>query len=329
MPAAPSPSAMGAAASMPAVAGGIRAAATQPSTMLPPPASQAAGPRPTSLPAGMPVGMILPSSQPASNPALSPEARLAQQQYNSGLAALNAGDLLGARAHLSTALASGALPAELTTPCRNRLTEIAQKVVFGPEVYPGDADAYYYTLKNGDVLVKVVKNEKLFVNDTAIQRINGIANVKKLRAGQRIKLVRGPFDAIVTKHTYTLDLYHAGMFIKSYRIGLGLAGKTPVGKFMVKPGGRVPQAPWTSPVGGKMIYFGQPGYPLGRSGDWIGLEAAEVGTPDLPGFGIHGTNEPESIGHDASSGCIRLSDEDIEELFGLMYDGMSKVEIRP
>ena len=45
--------------------------------------------------------------------------------------------------------------------------------------------------------------------------------------------------------------------------------------------------------------------PLGRR--WIGL--------NLRGFGIHSTNRPDSIGHNASHGCIRLRNRDIEELF--------------
>ena len=32
-------------------------------------------------------------------------------------------------------------------------------------------------------------------------------------------------------------------------------------------------------------------------------------------FRLHGTNEPESIGHAVSSGCIRLLNEDIIDLY--------------
>jgi len=39
------------------------------------------------------------------------------------------------------------------------------------------------------------------------------------------------------------------------------------------------------------------------------------------GYGIHGTNHPESIGHAASHGCIRLRNHDAEELFGLVHVG--------
>lgn len=40
---------------------------------------------------------------------------------------------------------------------------------------------------------------------------------------------------------------------------------------------------------------------------WLGLSCA--------GYGIHGTNNPNSIGTSASLGCIRMHNKDIEELF--------------
>jgi len=46
---------------------------------------------------------------------------------------------------------------------------------------------------------------------------------------------------------------------------------------------------------------------------WIGLS--------LKGYGIHGTNEPNSIGHNASHGCIRLRNQEIEELFEMVSVG--------
>jgi hypothetical protein len=35
----------------------------------------------------------------------------------------------------------------------------------------------------------------------------------------------------------------------------------------------------------------------------------------VKGFGIHGTDRPDSVGHNASHGCIRLRNRDIEDLF--------------
>ena len=48
--------------------------------------------------------------------------------------------------------------------------------------------------------------------------------------------------------------------------------------------------------------------PTTRSGTrWMGL--------NVPGVGIHGTDEPTSIGYSASHGCIRMQVPDAEWLF--------------
>jgi hypothetical protein len=46
---------------------------------------------------------------------------------------------------------------------------------------------------------------------------------------------------------------------------------------------------------------------------WLGL--------NKKGYGIHGTNEPRSIGHAASHGCIRLRNRDMEQLFTMLKVG--------
>lgn len=52
---------------------------------------------------------------------------------------------------------------------------------------------------------------------------------------------------------------------------------------------------------------------------WVGLSEK--------GYGIHGTNAPQSIGHAASHGCIRLRNRDMEQLFTMLRVG-DAVEIR-
>ena len=46
---------------------------------------------------------------------------------------------------------------------------------------------------------------------------------------------------------------------------------------------------------------------------WIGLSKK--------GYGIHGTNAPQSIGRAASHGCIRLRNQDMEQLFTMLQVG--------
>jgi hypothetical protein len=45
------------------------------------------------------------------------------------------------------------------------------------------------------------------------------------------------------------------------------------------------------------------------------------------GFGIHGTNQPWSVGKAASHGCIRMRNRDIEQFFRMVRVG-DAVEIR-
>jgi lipoprotein-anchoring transpeptidase ErfK/SrfK len=61
---------------------------------------------------------------------------------------------------------------------------------------------------------------------------------------------------------------------------------------------------------GKVVGPG-PSNPVGTR--WMGL--------GYKGYGIHGTNHPESIGHAASHGCIRMRNHDVEELFELVRVG--------
>lgn len=42
---------------------------------------------------------------------------------------------------------------------------------------------------------------------------------------------------------------------------------------------------------------------------------------DIPGYLIHGTNQPDGIGMRASRGCIRMYPEDIESIFGRVPEG--------
>lgn len=60
----------------------------------------------------------------------------------------------------------------------------------------------------------------------------------------------------------------------------------------------------------KDIKGGDPNNPLGSR--WIGFDAAET---DGRIYGLHGTNNPDSIGRYVSLGCIRLQNEAIESLY--------------
>ncbi len=65
------------------------------------------------------------------------------------------------------------------------------------------------------------------------------------------------------------------------------------------------------PSVGKMVVPAGPRNPVGSR--WIGL--------NLPGYGIHGTPKPNSVGRAESRGCFRLTNWNAEKLFELVKPG--------
>ncbi|GAB7388945.1 hypothetical protein BSNK01_27830 [Bacillaceae bacterium] len=65
--------------------------------------------------------------------------------------------------------------------------------------------------------------------------------------------------------------------------------------------------PWYLP---KNIPGGDPQNPLGTR--WLGLSVPNTGGYT---YGIHGTNNPRSIGHRVSQGCIRMHNQHVEWLY--------------
>jgi len=60
---------------------------------------------------------------------------------------------------------------------------------------------------------------------------------------------------------------------------------------------------------------GGPGNPLGARAMYLGNSA----------YRIHGTNDPSTIGHNVSSGCIRMTNEDVTDLYGRVKLGAKVV----
>ena len=113
----------------------------------------------------------------------------------------------------------------------------------------------------------------------------------------------------------TLYLYQGDELIKEYRITVGrIDALTPIGNFKVI--NKKINPTWYPSDGRDPIPPG-PNNELGTR--WIGI--------DKPHYGIHGTLKPQEIGKATSDGCVRLKNEDIEELYPL-FSLKTPVEIR-
>jgi lipoprotein-anchoring transpeptidase ErfK/SrfK len=110
-----------------------------------------------------------------------------------------------------------------------------------------------------------------------------------------------------------LALFENGRVVRIYPVAVGkISTPSPVGEFKIV--NRV-----TNPTyyhKGQIIAAGK-GNPVGTR--WMGLSAK--------GYGIHGTNQPNSIGKAASTGCIRMSRKDLEAIFTIVDVG-DTVQIR-
>lgn len=207
---------------------------------------------------------------------------------------------------------------------KNRLSELADKWLFSKTVYPQDSLCSSYRVKRGEILETIGKQFK--VPWEILSEINEV-RPELLGAGKTIKVINGPFHARVYLSTFTMDLFlQNNTFVKSFRVGLGEAGnETPAGVWRVKRDGKLIEPPWPDPVTRKVLHRGEPGYALGSR--WIGLEGVKGAAKGRTGFGIHGTEEPETIGTESSRGCIRLHNGDVKFVYNLLVPVYSLVEV--
>lgn len=131
----------------------------------------------------------------------------------------------------------------------------------------------------------------------------------------------GKDRVIISKSKNLLYWYHRGQLSRVFPIASGRSTSlTPEGVFKVVV--KAVDPAWKNPVG-QVIPGGIPDNPLGPR--WIGFS---VDGDDGLHYGLHGTNSPLSIGTYASSGCVRLINEQVEELYDLVPLG-TLVEILP
>lgn len=116
---------------------------------------------------------------------------------------------------------------------------------------------------------------------------------------------------VVDKSKNQLTYYYHNVKLKTFTVATGRTLEdTPIGVFPVV---MLVKNPWFLK---KNIPGGAPENPLGVR--WIGLE---VPGTDGSIYGIHGTNEPKSIGTYASSGCVRMRNEDVTWLYEHVHVG--------
>ena len=198
----------------------------------------------------------------------------------------------------------------LSTDEARQLTDLLDQVA-GTVVYSaGHFLEPAYCVRPDDTLVGIA--EMYNVGPGLLAKINGIREPRPLVPGEELKVVRGPFDATIDLEKLELTLNLQGRYAGRFSIGTGndypqLEGSYTVREMMIGP-----------------TYYGRdgtiapddPDNPLGER--WIGLDSR---------IGIHGTNDPRSVGSVGGRGAICLGKRDIDDVFDILTIG-SRVVVR-
>jgi L,D-transpeptidase ErfK/SrfK len=153
-----------------------------------------------------------------------------------------------------------------------------------------------HTVKQGETLATISANYRVSIH----QLYAANPGISHLMVGQRIKIPglqdpdSIPFSIQISVGKRRLALFKNGKLAKVYPIAVGkMLTNTPTGIYVI--------------VNRQM----NPGGPFGVM--WLSLSKQ--------GYGIHGTDNPSSIGKAVSHGCVRMYNRDVLQLAELVPNG--------
>ena len=127
---------------------------------------------------------------------------------------------------------------------------------------------------------------------------------------------------IDTPHTYLYLVLGGGKAVR-YGIGVGRDGFTWSGVESIAR--KIEWPDWTPPADMLRRQPYLPRFMAGGPGNPLGARAMYLGNTV---YRIHGTNQPSTIGGHVSSGCIRMTNEDVADLYDRVQVG-AKVVVLP
>lgn len=188
---------------------------------------------------------------------------------------------------------------------QQKIEDLNIKLLFSPVATPKST---IYEIKPGDTLTQIARQFKTTAE--LIRKSNGLSD-NKIFPGRKIKLWTAPFSILVDKSQNILLLKSDEEVIKTYTVSTGKDNSSPVGTFKVI--NKLINPTWYK--AGAAVPAGSPENILGTR--WLGI--------NLSGYGIHGTTDPKSLGKQATQGCVRMANSDVEELYAIVPEGTEVV----
>lgn len=216
----------------------------------------------------------------------------------SAVALESQGELVKARDALRSIMSAYASSAGIGD-VQKRLEDLNMKIMLSAINLP--TETAIREVAEGDSLSMIA--DEYHTTAEFIKKQNGLSS-NVIRPGQRLRIWTGKFSVLIDKSQNSLVLKSNGEIVKSYRVSTGKSNITPVGNFKIV--NKLVKPAWTHD--GRVIPPESPENILGTR--WLGF--------NIPGYGIHGTIEPESIGRQTTAGCVRMLNNEVEELYGIL-----------
>ena len=256
-----------------------------------------------------PAEAALPAAAPPL-PSIKPDAELVAQfraLMDAVRARLDEGKLDEGLQRLTELYDLSSLPEEQLNEVVDLLGQVAGTVIYSRQHLLLPA----HRVQPGDTLARIAAQYQL--TPELLAKINGLDPRVNLPPGQELKVIPGPFSAVVRLDRREMVLYVKGMYAGRFPIGLGRDRPLPEEVYGVKDKilGPVYIGPDRTTVAAD-----DPRNPLGRCLLDLGNDIS-----------IHGTNDPTAVGRDNNRGTICLGDRDLADAFDILTIG-SKVTIQ-
>lgn len=188
-----------------------------------------------------------------------------------------------------------------------------------------------YAVQSGDTIWSITG--RFTMTRTLLDALNTFTDPDHLRPGTTLRVSdrhivprRRPDDVVIDVATRSLFWFEHGTLRARFPVGIGRVDwATPLGRYRIV--GRREDPVWHVPDsiqaemrahGDKVIARVEPG-PENPLGKYL-LQLS------VPGYALHGTNAPGSVGKYATHGCLRLRNEDAERLYRDAPNG-TRVEV--
>ncbi|MCQ2378868.1 MAG: L,D-transpeptidase family protein [Victivallaceae bacterium] len=174
-----------------------------------------------------------------------------------------------------------------------------------------------HTVSRGDNLERLAR--RYHTTPTAIREMNRLKS-DVIYLGAKLKIAPGPWKIEISKSARRLRLFNLARgeerLFAAYDVGIGRAGSTPTGDFVIAF--RLYHPDYLAP-NGAVFPYGAEENPLGDY--FLKLAPEKAKDKPLAGYGIHGAPDDAGVGRSLSHGCIRMRNENVQELYLLCPAG--------